>query len=509
MNWIKIGEVNIHYEWIKSKDPHAEETLILINGAGLDMYSWDFIIPYFLKNYHVMRYDLRGHGYSDEGKEKRDITLLAEDLHYLISKLHIKNCHVIAQGLGGFIGIEIASHNQNKIKSLVLMGVPLHYPKRLGSKIVKYRRQLVEGQNSMLRMGQEVIKTACYPPTKEKNKRLLHAYKKVSPTIYFELFHTGFGEQGIKNLQKLNIQILILSGSEDKVFPPELTSASLNFNPNARFFTVPNAAFMIQMDQPQLTADWIHGFIEKINSKEKSESQQYEQKYQRDLTTEVYSEIRQMLHNNHQQTSSKILQVNLMSGFKVLVNGQPILEGWGKRKAKPLLIYLLFHPSVTRDELCDVLWPDTDIKNARNRLRVSLHHLKKTLEANSKETMSIIQSDREHVYLQCTVESDLLSHLQAIREAHNESYHPEKIKQYKKLLMAMTENPLPGLYEDWFLKLRENIERDWAEMALFLADVYEEQKHFNHAVHSIQLALQYLENEELTKRLHDLKTIES
>src|SRR5690606_41364312 len=118
-------------------------------------------------------------------------------------------------------------------------------------------------KDSMLAAGKDIALKACYPPTKEKLDILLHAYEKVSPSVYFELFQTEYLDTATENLTKITLPILLLTGSEDEVYLPEIVQASLNFNPNAKCLTVPDASFMIQLDQPKLVSRWIHQFIKK------------------------------------------------------------------------------------------------------------------------------------------------------------------------------------------------------------------------------------------------------
>ncbi|WP_183072863.1 alpha/beta hydrolase [Oceanobacillus bengalensis] len=430
MAWVSKDDVNIHYEKIDSENPAAVETLILIHGVGLDMHSWDLIIPYFVKDYSILRYDLRGHGGSDAGKGKRDVKLLTDDLLYLLTELDIGPYHIVAQGFGGFLGVLLATFEEKRdLKSLILMGVPIHYPKEIGDHIAEERKAVVAGQDSMLEIGKQLVKKVCYRPSKEIVNILLHAYKQVKPNVYFELFHPGFGAAAMENLQRIDVPILILSGSEDEIFPPEITSALLNFNHFARFFTVPYASFLIQMDQPVLVSQWIHEFIEK-NKVSQRDIISPEAEFKRNLTSQMYSDIRGMLKDRDEPLNHNELQVNIMNGFSVRLNGEKIADGWGKRKAKQLLMYLVIKHSATRDELCDVFWPEVSLLNARNRLRVSLHHLKHVLET-SPNINPILVAGREYVLLQGIIHSDLISYVDSIK-----CISQVKSEPFRKLILS-------------------------------------------------------------------------
>ncbi|KKB39988.1 alpha/beta fold hydrolase [Bacillus thermotolerans] len=506
MDRLKQGEAAIHYDWIMSEDSLAKETIILIHGIGLDMHSWDFIIPYFYPHFNILRYDLQGHGESGTGDDLKTVDALCEDLIYLTNELNISSYHLIAQGLGGLIGIQLAAQKETRLKTLVLIGVPIHYPKKLGEQVVDQRKTMAEGKESMLSIGKAMAGKLCCPPEKKKIDILLNAYERVSPSVYFQLFSTDLGQDAVMQLRSIAVPILVMSGAEDAIYPPELFSASLNFNPNARYLSVPDAAFMIQMDQPKLTAEWVTSFIKKHLHSEGSISL-LESNYQKNLTSEMYAEIRRLLSQDRITSQiSKHLQVDIMNGFSVRLNGRSIVEGWGKRKAKQILMYLVIQKSATRDELCDVLWPEVELKSARNRLRVGLHHLKHLLEEHTASE-TILVTDRENIFLQAEVESDLSDYMEAIKAGSSIRDSEERAEHYKRLLVQKVDNPLPGLFENWFLELRDWMENEWAEMAIFLADLYEARGDEKNAAYYIEQALKYYtECKQLKERLRLLSS---
>ncbi|GEL77104.1 alpha/beta fold hydrolase [Tenuibacillus multivorans] len=312
MAYSKKGNDKIYYNWIDAKNSSKNETLILIHGVGHDLHSWDFIIPYLEKNFNILMYDLRGHGNSDRGNYEVDIKLLSEDLNFIIEACHIQSFHIIAQGFGGFVGLKLATQHNKKLKSMTLMGVPIHYPKKIGQTVVHNRNKMVQSQ-SFLSMAEQLIKQICYPLTGKKELILLNSYSKVSPDVYFQLFSTHYLEAGADALKKLKIPILLLSGAEDPIYPPELSSASLNFNSNARYYTVPDASFMIQMDQPQLTAQWMTEFIIKQTIHTKDDATAFNDLYRKQLTSELYSGIREMIENDKMPSNMEVNQSTVES----------------------------------------------------------------------------------------------------------------------------------------------------------------------------------------------------
>jgi pimeloyl-ACP methyl ester carboxylesterase len=81
----------------------AGEHLLFIHGWSCNTTFFEKQIAYFSKKYHVIVYDLRGHGRSDRGEAtERNMTLtrFAEDLHELIEGLRLDKVNLVGWSMG-------------------------------------------------------------------------------------------------------------------------------------------------------------------------------------------------------------------------------------------------------------------------------------------------------------------------------------------------------------------------------------------------------------------------
>lgn len=98
--------------------------LVLIHGLGLTCRTWDDFIPALAADYHVILYDLCGHGESDLPQETPSLTVLAAQLNELLIHLEIRQAHLIGFSLGGMINRRMAMDYPDKIASLVILNSP-------------------------------------------------------------------------------------------------------------------------------------------------------------------------------------------------------------------------------------------------------------------------------------------------------------------------------------------------------------------------------------------------
>ncbi|SHN08171.1 alpha/beta hydrolase [Gracilibacillus kekensis] len=465
--YLEIDNNIIHYQWHNSETASEKNVLVLVHGLGLDLNSWNLLLPLLKKEYRILQLDLQGHGNSGFNGLTPILDVMTHDIHRLIHHLGIKQFHIVGHGFGGFVAIQYSYQYCEEVLSLTLISVPVNYPVKLAEKQITKRKEHSRHSESLESLGKELIPKICYQLTEENEQILLESFRRVNKKVYFMLFHTEFNKSMQKYLKALDTPILLLTGAEDPVYPPELFSITLNLVPYARFLTVPDAAFAVQLDQPAIVAKWIHQFIQQKSVARDNLTYNY----LADLSNEIRSEL--TIQNQKDQPPNNTIRVNILNRFEVFINGQTILQGWGKRKAKLLFVYLILQKSVTRDELCDVFWPDLPLDKAKNQLRVSLHHLKKIIEhAHLRENSPIVVTEREHVMISGVIHSDYLIYKELLQNSLKLTDPNQKITAYEESLTVISDNLFPGLYNDYFLRICYQIERVWADMAEFLSDWY-------------------------------------
>jgi len=75
------------------------------------------------------------------------------------------------------------------------------------------------------------------------------------------------------------------------------------------------------------------------------------------------------------------LTVAMLGPMQVLVDGQPV-QSWRTVKGRDMIAYLLLHGdrSVTRDQLVEALWPDSDAEGGQALLHTTLYYLRRALK---------------------------------------------------------------------------------------------------------------------------------
>ncbi|KAF2641578.1 alpha/beta-hydrolase [Massarina eburnea CBS 473.64] len=112
-----------HYIRDSFADPwKSHETVLIQHGFGRHAEFWYHWIPFLSRQYHVIRRDLRGHGYSSYRQE-------GETYEYdLDTILGIEKVHFLGESTGGMLGEIMAAKYPERLHSLTVCSTPTHLP---------------------------------------------------------------------------------------------------------------------------------------------------------------------------------------------------------------------------------------------------------------------------------------------------------------------------------------------------------------------------------------------
>ena len=100
------------------------EVVVLIHGLGLNLNIWESYIPVLSKQYHVLSYDLFGHGESASPPEKPNLRTYGEQLLSLFDELNIDHAALVGFSLGGMINRRMAIDHSGRVSALAILNSP-------------------------------------------------------------------------------------------------------------------------------------------------------------------------------------------------------------------------------------------------------------------------------------------------------------------------------------------------------------------------------------------------
>jgi 2-hydroxy-6-oxonona-2,4-dienedioate hydrolase len=104
---------------VEAGDPGLPH-LILMHGTGGHAEAFARNIASLSRDFHVIAYDMVGHGWTDAPDEPYTLDLYADHLERLLEALDIDRCHLSGESLGGWVAAWYAADRPARVDRLVL-----------------------------------------------------------------------------------------------------------------------------------------------------------------------------------------------------------------------------------------------------------------------------------------------------------------------------------------------------------------------------------------------------
>jgi predicted ATPase/DNA-binding SARP family transcriptional activator/DNA-binding CsgD family transcriptional regulator len=183
---------------------------------------------------------------------------------------------------------------------------------------------------------------------------------------------------------------------------------------------------------------------------------------------------------------SEAVRVWLLGGFRVSVGPRTIAQdAWRLRKATTLVKLLALAPGhrLHREQLMDLLWPDSGRRTASNSLRKALYVARGTLDR--VEGSRYLASEGESLVL-CP-SGDLWVDVEAFEEAAATARRSHDTAAYRAALDLYGGELLPGdRYEGWAEEPRGRLRETYLSLLLGLARLHEGRGDYEPAVEALR-----------------------
>lgn len=499
MPWFDWKSERIHYELYQvSQTQEYSSIVVMIHGLGLNLSSWKWLLSLLPRDYRILCYDLRGHGQSTGTANLYSINDLQTDLAQLLDHLNLRHVDLVGHGIGGTIALRYARAFPERVKTITLISTQLFYPQGLDGHMSLHRRSLTLS-GSIDPIAGYVIERICNTTRADVKRTLMSAFRQVTLSSYFRYFQLPIEDfNALQWLPTIRTPVLHITGEYDRINPPYFYGFGMSFLPYGRFVVLPGASNAVHTDDPQTTAALMQEHLMYGKS--------------RAALVPDYSPLiqRAILTGLHVDDSTRTaLQVFVLQGFRVYHRSREIQGEWNQRKAKELLLFLVFNPVSTRESVATALWPSATADKARSQLRGALHHLKTIFsQAECVALAERLDTSGQTIALQGGVESDLIYLLERLMDVTLESNIENKTLGCHEILDSLSLAQLASLNYEWVLGFRDQIETQISDLAEWLGNQYYDAGQYRKAVHYYRMAAElWTVNETVYDHIIEIYTI--
>jgi 3-oxoadipate enol-lactonase len=117
MRFVKLNGLVTH---CLDEGSRAGPALVFINSLGCDLRVWGAVAHILARDFRIIRYDKRGHGLSEFGADRNEMSDYAQDLAALIDHLGVSRATIVGLSMGGLIAQELYRQRPQLVAALVL-----------------------------------------------------------------------------------------------------------------------------------------------------------------------------------------------------------------------------------------------------------------------------------------------------------------------------------------------------------------------------------------------------
>jgi len=252
------GEVHYRRPKVELRD---RTPLILIHGAGGSYLHWPGELRR-LTGEDVLAIDLPGHGAS-EGEGRVSIIAYAEDVREVLDHLSLEQLVVAGHSMGGAIALQFCLDFPDRVQGLILIGTGARL--QVNPQLIQYC-----GDESTYPDAVSLVVKWSFGKGADENLVAKAAARMAGTPA--RVLHTDFiacDEFDVRDqLSAINQPTLVICGEGDKMMPLHFSQFLSENIPGARLEIVPHAGHMVMLEQPEVVAKLVKGFMVEINSNE-------------------------------------------------------------------------------------------------------------------------------------------------------------------------------------------------------------------------------------------------
>ena len=246
-------------------DGHGKRWVTFITGIANDLSMWDAQVAALERDFKILRYDLRGHGGSETTPGEYSIDILVEDLRTLLESRGIEKTSVVGLGLGGAIAQAFAIEHPGRVERLMPCCCRARMVPDFAAMWHKLRETVQKNgletivEPTVQRWFSEDFKLA-HPEVLAKIRKMVRG---VTQAGYLGVTAAFLRLDVEDRLANITVPTLYVSGANDHLGgPPELMKGLAEKVSGARHVSVPNAAHIANIQNPDGFNQVLRGFLQ-------------------------------------------------------------------------------------------------------------------------------------------------------------------------------------------------------------------------------------------------------
>ena len=223
----------------------AGPKMVLIHGLYVNSDSWKFQVDEFKKDFHILRFDLRGHGRTTKPKQSFKVRNYVDDMKKLLDHLGwTEELYIVGHSLGGMIALLYTLENSSQVKKLVVADSFCFVAQEAVEEVLGRINSntledyaIIISQRGLIPYDEEVAQFVAKSVTDHMTKQDLLTATEAS---------AGFNI--CEEIKSLQVPTLLLVGEKDITTPVWASTMLDGWIPNSKLVIIPGAGHLTILD---------------------------------------------------------------------------------------------------------------------------------------------------------------------------------------------------------------------------------------------------------------------
>ena len=242
-------------------DGHATApALMLSNSLGTDLHLWDAQAAQWARDFHLVRYDRRGHGRSGLGHAPHSLERFGLDALAIMDSLGLDKVHWCGLSMGGMVGQWLAANAADRIDKLILSNTSAYF----ADKVRWNDRIKIVSEKGVGAVADAVMKlwfTADFRAREPETIARMTEMLSATPVQGYIAACEAIRDMDHRNLlAKITAPTLVIAGKYDQSTPVEMAEFMATGIEDASL-AVMDTAHIANVEDPAVYTDIVETFL--------------------------------------------------------------------------------------------------------------------------------------------------------------------------------------------------------------------------------------------------------
>jgi pimeloyl-ACP methyl ester carboxylesterase len=233
---------------IRYREAGQGEPLVSLHGAGgMKLYHSHALLA---AQYRVIVFEVPGFGQSPANERSQSMPELARTMAQAVTNLGIERFNLMGNSFGGKLALWLAVQQPERIQALILVAPAAIRPEGAAPP------QALSSEELMARLYAHPERQAPLPPVDP-------AIRAKQQTLVRRVMGPARDEALESRLPSLNVPVLVVFGTLDRMIPPEMGRLYCEKLPNCHLVLVYDAAHEVDADRPEAFVSVASDFMQR------------------------------------------------------------------------------------------------------------------------------------------------------------------------------------------------------------------------------------------------------